>query len=299
MDNLELLKQINILTSTLLSNNINSLTLKDYIENNYIPFQRNAKKEVNYKHILGQLNIIISYDFTNKAIINITENDIINFFNFLKSDRGIKQATINRYRSLLNHIFNTAMKDKLLSFNPVKYTKRYKENSRDRVLNNIEVKALLQACRQSSNKELYYIVLVALYTGMRYSNIINMKKSNIKGNIYQLDGSETKAGKSQLIYLHQDLMNELNQYAQAYNRDNIFITKRVKRSFKTALLKAGIENFRFHDLRRTFATFLLYNNTNIKTIQNILGHSSITMTERYLANDSKKELDAINKLCFI
>ena len=52
-------------------------------------------------------------------------------------------------------------------------------------------------------------------------------------------------------------------------------------------------------IRRTFATFLLYNNTNIKTIQNILGHSSIMMTERYLANDSKKELDTINKLCFI
>ena len=94
-------------------------------------------------------------------------------------------------------------------------------------------------------------------------------------------------------------MNELNKYMQAYNRDNIFITKRVKRSFKTACNKAGIENFRFHDLRWTFATFLLYNNTNIKTIQNILGHSSIMMTERYLANDSKKELDTINKLCFI
>ena len=56
---------------------------------------------------------------------------------------------------------------------------------------------------------------------------------------------------------------------------------------------------RFHDLRRTFATTLLHNGTNIKVIQHMLGHSSIAMTERYLANDSKKELDASNKLCFI
>ena len=298
MDSLEILQQINILSSAILSN-FNSITLKEYIERYYIPFQKNAKKETNYRHILGQLNIIIGYDFTDKALNTITENDILNFFNLLKKDRDIKQATINRYRSLLNHIFNTAMKYRIVNYNPVKYIKRYKEKSRDRALNSVEIKALLQACKQSSNEELYYIVLVALYTGMRYSNIVNMRKSNIKGNVYQLDGNETKSGKGQLIYLHQDLINELNKYIQAFNRDNIFITKRVKRSFKTACNKAGIENFRFHDLRRTFATFLLYNNTNIKTIQNMLGHSSIMMTERYLANDSKKELDAINKLCFI
>ena len=298
MDSLEILQQINILSSAILSN-FNSITLKEYIERYYIPFQKNAKKETNYRHILGQLNIIIGYDFTDKAVNTITENDIINFFNLLKKDRNIKQATINRYRSLLNHIFNTAMKDKVVNYNPVKYIKRYKEKNRDRALNSNEIKALLETCRQSRNEELYYIVLVALYTGMRYSNIVNMKKSNIKGNVYQLDGNETKSGKSQLIYLHQDLLNELNKHMQDFNRDNIFITKRVKRSFKTACNKAGIENFRFHDLRRTFATTLLYKDVNIKTIQNMLGHSSIMMTERYLANDSKKELDAINKLCFI
>ena len=298
MDSLEALQQINILSSAILSN-FNSITLKEYIERYYIPFQKNTKKEKNFKDLLGKLNIILSYELVDKNITDITENDILNFFNLLKNDRDIKQATQNRYRTCLNHIFNTAIKDKVVNYNPVKYTKKFKEVSRDRALNSSEIKALLQACSNSRNQELYYIVLVALYTGMRYSNIVNMKKSNIKGNVYQLDGCETKSGKGQLIYLHQDLMNELNKHMQAYNRDNIFITKRVKRSFKTALKKAGIENFRFHDLRRTFATFLLYNNTNIKTIQNMLGHSSIMMTERYLANDSKKELDAINKLCFI
>ncbi len=299
MDSLEVLQQINILSSAILSD-FSSITLKEYIDKYYIPFQKNAKTGANFKHILGQLNIIAGYDFTDKAINSITENDIVNFFNLLKKDRDIKQATINRYRSLLNHIFNTAIKDKVVNHNPVKYIKRYKEKSRDRALSNTEIKALLQACSNSRNQELYYIVLVALYTGMRYSNIINMKRSNIKNNVYLLDGCETKSGKEQFIYLNQKLLNELNNYMHKYCiNDYLFKTKRVKRSFKTALKKANIENFRFHDLRRTFATTLLYNDVNIKTIQNMLGHSSIMMTERYLANDSKKELDAINKLCFI
>ena len=135
---------------------------------------------------------------------------------------------------------------------------------------------------------------------MRYSNIVNMKKSKIQGNIYQLGGSETKSGKGQFICIHQDLLDELNKYMlECDNGEYIFKTKEVKRSFKTALKQADIKYFRFHDLRRTFATTLLDNGTSIKVIQYVLGHSSIMMTERYLAHNSKKELDAIKKLCFI
>ena len=302
MTKLEILKQINDLTSILISDNMDTdkITLERFIEDTYIPFQKNAKTDRNFRDILGKLKIITGYSFVKKDISDITENDIINFFNMLKRDRKITQATQNRYRSLLNHIFNSALKDKLILSNPVKYTQKFKEKSRDRALNNNEIKSLLEACRQSRNEELYYIVLVALYTGMRYSNIINMQKSKLDGNTYFLDDTETKSGKKQVIHLNNDLLQELNIFMLKYdNGDNIFKTKEIKRSFHTACKRAGIKNFRFHDLRRTFATTLLENNTNIKVIQHMLGHSSIMMTERYLAHNSKKELDAINKLCFI
>ena len=227
----EILKQINELTSVLMSDNTDNekITLERYINDTYIPFQRNSKTERNFRDILGKLKIITSYTFVKKAIFDITENDIVNFFNLLKKDRKITQATQNRYRSCLSHIFNTAIKDKLIKENPVKYIKKYKEESRNRALNEFEVNALLEACKKSKNKELYYIVLAALYTGMRYSNIVNMKKSNIQGNIYQLDGCETKSGKGQLICLHQDLLDELNKYMLEYdNGEYVFKTKEVK-----------------------------------------------------------------------
>lgn len=301
MKNLDIIKQINQLLSEFINDETeNQITLKCYIERFYILFQKNAKKERNFKKILGKLNIIISYEFVNKNMADITENDMINFFNILKKDRKISQTTHNRYRSLLNHIFNTAIKDRIVNTNPVKSIKKYQEKQRDRVLNEIEIKNLLDACKKSKNRELYYIVLIALYTGMRYNNVLCMNKSKILGNIYYLSGDETKSGKSQTIPLHYKLIKELNYFIENNNNgDFIFKSKCVKRPFMTACRRAGIENFRFHDLRRTFATTLLSHNVDLKTIQNMLGHSSIIMTERYLASNSKKELDAINKLCFI
>ena len=72
--------------------------------------------------------------------------------------------------------------------------------------------------------------------------------------------------------------------------------KRVDRSFKAALTRAGIENFRFHDLRHTFASHFIMRGGNLKELQEILGHKDITMTMRYshLSQEHKKK--AVNLL---
>jgi site-specific recombinase XerD len=65
----------------------------------------------------------------------------------------------------------------------------------------------------------------------------------------------------------------------------------VKRSFKTACCKAGIKDFRFHDLRHTFASHLVMNGINLNTVQHLLGHKDIRMTLRY-AHMSREHLQA-------
>lgn len=295
---LDILKQIKRLASLALEEN--TVILGDYIQNSYTVFITNkSMKPQNLKRYLGVLSIINSYPIAKKDIQTIDENDLTIFFNKLRIDRNLAKPSVNRYRAKLNAIFNHAIRSKIITYNPVKYIPRSTEYPRDKVLSQEESLLFLNWCKKSTNPELYPVVMVALHTGMRYSNIVNMEKTKIIGNTYYLDESETKSGNSQNIYLNTLLLSLLKDFMT--NNDNgkrIFKTLYIKRSFNTALKRAGIKNFRFHDLRRMFATNLMNEGANIKIIKDALGHSSIVMTEIYLATDRQKSIDAMEKLCF-
>jgi len=76
--------------------------------------------------------------------------------------------------------------------------------------------------------------------------------------------------------------------------------KDIRRSFQTALKRVGIKDFRFHDLRHTSASHLLMRGASLKTVQEHLGHTTITMTQRYShlsKGFSKQEIQRLNGLC--
>ena len=70
----------------------------------------------------------------------------------------------------------------------------------------------------------------------------------------------------------------------------------VRKTFNACLQEIGLEGFHFHDLRRTFGTWLLEKGVDIRTIQYLLGHSDIKTTERYLAYGKQRNIEAVNKL---
>ncbi len=104
------------------------------------------------------------------------------------------------------------------------------------------------------------------------------------------DGARQIPINETLSSLFQSLLRHINSdYVFCDKEGNPY--KEVKRSFNYALRKAGIEDFRFHDLRHSFASRLVMKGASLKAVQELLGHRDIKMTMRYahLADDVKKD----------
>jgi len=134
------------------------------------------------------------------------------------------------------------------------------------------------------------LVLIALTTGMRIAEIFALTWSDV------LDSEELiavrsmlKGGKMRYVPMPLELATEIKRFPAVIGEDRIFPPKRgatgerqrVEGSFETILKMAGIEGFRFHDLRHTMASWYMMNGGDLYELAKILGHSNIKMTERY------------------
>jgi len=179
--------------------------------------------------------------------------------------------------------------------NPVKQIKFYKENNkRLRYLEPEEINRLLQEC----SEHLRPIVILALNTGMRLGEILNLKWRDIDLDQKLIYIIHTKSGEKREVPLNNLLVKLLEKMKKtSENNDYVFSHKnglpynRVYKGFKSACKRANIEDFRFHDLRHTFASHLVMNGVDLKTVQELLGHKTFTMTLRYahLSPDHKRK----------
>lgn len=277
-----------------------TISLKQYIEDYYLPFyKRKLRKELNYKKELTRINVIMNSDFALEAFSLIKRNDIVLFLAFLAKERQISKSTINRYRTRLMAIFNYGLENGDINYNPVTGIKKNKEYSRSKYLSLESSKLLIKECLDSRNKDLYIIVVLALNTGMRVGEILNLEYKNLKDDGIYLFGEQTKSGFDRFIPLADSVRIVLNEYISDYSRvGKLFKIKSIRCAFDYAKERAGVD-CRFHDLCRTFATHLKNANVDIHTISKLLGHSSIVTTEIYLGTDHKKLLDSVKVLEFI
>jgi len=198
-----------------------------------------------------------------------------------------KPATVNRLLATLKHMFTKAVEWDLATeenLNKVRKVKFLPENNkRLRFLTIEECRALIDC----SAPHLKPIVKVALHTGLRKGEILNLRweQVDLVHRFILLD--MTKNGERREIPIDSTLWNMLNEMPHSIESNYVFtdkdgdIYKSVRRSFSTALKKAGINNFRFHDMRHTFASHLVMAGVDITTVKELLGHKSLIMTLRY------------------
>lgn len=238
------------------------------------------------------LRVLRAY-FKDKYLDEISVMDVEKFKT--KRIKEVFPATVNRALSCLKSLFNKAIAwEKYDGANPVCKVKMLKENNkRLRYLEKEEIERLLAVCDSS----LKPVAVVALNTGMRLGEILNLKWQDIDFKMRIIYLLKTKSGDKREIPMNRLVEEALNSIRKHPTSDYVFYhkdgspRKTVRKSFSTAMKRANIMNFRFHDLRHTFASHLVMAGIDLNTVRELLGHADLTMTLRYahLSQDHKKK----------
>jgi integrase len=221
-----------------------------------------------------------------------------------RSGKPRAAASVNAEVAVFGHMMSKATEWGLLENSPFKKGKRLMlkvDNERIRFLEEEQIETLLQECPS----HLRPIVEVALLTGMRRGELLGLKWDQIRNGSIYLEGGMCKSGKGREIAINDQLDEVFRDLRRANQLKSEYVFcdtqgKRfyeVKRSFTGACRRAGIEDFRFHDLRHTFASRLVMRGASIKVVQELLGHADLTMTMRYshLSQEHKKKaVDLLN-----
>jgi len=235
-------------------------------------------------------------------------------------------ATAIRYLSALSHAFTIAVKEwGWLEDTPMrKVTKPKESRGRVRFLDENERERLMQACRENANPHLYIIVLIAISTGMRYGEIVNLTWADVDLARKRIILQETKNGDRRAVPIAGAALERLILLEKTRRIDtNLLFPKRrgttplnempkdtlakvqkvqkpiqLRNAWVVSLKKAGIEDFRFHDLRHCAASYLAMSGASLAEIADILGHKTLAMVKRYShLSDSHKHsvVDRMNK----
>ncbi len=213
-------------------------------------------------------------------------------------------AYTNRLTATLKRMFTKASDWEMVNEGVLKRIRKAKqlkgETKRLKYLTEEEAQRLIN----HSDRFLKPIVITALNTGMRKSEILHLTwdRVDLKNRIILLD--KTKNGERREIPMNQtlyDVLLELPRHISGYVFANPKTGKpynNVKKSFGTALRKSHILDFRFHDLRHTFASWLVMKGVDLTTIKELLGHKDIKMTLRYSHLAPSHIRNAVENLCY-
>ena len=233
--------------------------------------------------------------FTGRELGTLKRSDTRAYIDKRKED-GVAAATINREIGLLCAAINYARKEWDWNIpNNVQGMLQKEPEGRVRFLTRAEGRRMIEeAEKHTRSPMLVHFVRLALNTGCRKGELLGLewRRVDLKNNLVVLEGSNTKSGKRRSLSLNAEArlaMLGLARYRAEHCPASpwIFVRRNGERlqeidtAFKWLLRHVGIENFRIHDLRHTCASWLVSRGVQLYAVKELLGHSTIKMTERY------------------
>jgi site-specific recombinase XerD len=255
--------------------------MQEYLEKT----ERELKlRNYSFKTIKAYLNCLKEYfDFQKSNLEKIDEEKIKQFL-LNKQNKNYSPQTINLYLNAIKFFYREV--SKIPQKINLKFAKRNKKLPI--VLSREEVKDIIESIKNLKHK---LIISLAYGAGLRISEVVNLKIKDVNLGELTIHLKNAKGKKDRITIFPEKIRNDIQSLAAGKNSDDYLfeserggkLTERTaQKIFENALQKTDIKkNATFHSLRHSFATHLLENGTDIRYVQELLGHANIRTTQTY------------------
>jgi integrase len=216
---------------------------------------------------------------------DVTAADIAGLLAEVAEDREWKPATYNKYLGYLSAAFNYAIKMEKCNNNPCSKIPRRKETPREVFLTKEQVAELLLLGPR--DREMSCAILLSLATGIRAGELMQLKWSDIDfdsgfGTLH-VRAEINKSNRARSIPLGEAVTQQLSELKDMRGSIKVFpgVTKySIRELVERTRVHLGI-HWTWHDLRHTFAVNCRRNGLDLQSLMRLLGHTSVTTTQRY------------------
>lgn len=282
-----------------------------------LPYLRNASQHQRSYETTTHRVKALRAQFTG-AVMNGLAGEQIREYTTARHKAGASAATINRELAALSAAINWCNVEYEWGLpNPVKGRTMKEPEGRVRWLTRAEIESLCRVARLQRNGGLLEdFIHLAVNTGCRKEEMLGLewRRVDLVNRLIYLEGKHTKAGKRRSIPINEGAMDALRgrmSYRAEHCPGSPWVFARssgeratcIRRGFDSACKSAKIDDFLVHDLRHTCAAHLVSAGVPLAEVRDLLGHSTIMMTERYAhlaparVRDAVKVLDGLREPC--
>ncbi|WP_319587242.1 tyrosine-type recombinase/integrase [uncultured Desulfobulbus sp.] len=265
-------------------------TFRNFVEEHYLKWAKAHKKS--WKDDDRMLKLDWLPEFGNVQLSAVTRRGVQE--NIMKIQKRSSGATSNRHLSLMSKIFSLAIElEAYEGENPCSRIKKFQESTgRERYLSKEEIKRLLGVLDGFTGNISALLIKFLLFTGLRRGEVVQIRWEDVAPDFQQvrIRMENAKNNKSRFVGLNslaQAVLQDLqeirlpgNPYVFPGGVPGMHLTNPNK-TFEAVKRKAGLGNFRLHDLRHTFASLSLAGGASLFEVQKMLGHADHKTTQKY------------------
>lgn len=278
------------------------LTLEEFFYDRYLVFAKGYKRSWDIDESVFRNHI--QPKIGKKHLDEVTKDDIARLLHERRAQGGAA-GSANRIVILCRYMFNLALKWETPGVvkNPASGVQMFEDPpTKERYLSTEEAKRLYDSVCISDNEMLRYIIPMLILTGARKREVLDAKWEDFDFKLLSWRIPFTKTGRPRHIPMSEGVISLLNSIPRIEGCPYVFPNPKTRKPFvsvfnswSTARSLAGLSDVRLHDLRHSFASFLVNNGRSLYEVQKLLGHTQIRTTQRYahLSHDTLMEAASV------